>query len=146
MKLGEARLVLRDDSDLYLNVAFRWAVVLPEVSADVKIIAVDVNENVIVYGSDDFIERFETDEGIIRTRYFLKRRRIRSRVRGRGLRARLLGKYRGHEWRRIREIYYRATKEIIGKAREVGATVIVMEGLRRLNEEDKGSRELNGRI
>ena len=40
----------------------------------------------------------------------------------------------------------RATKEIIGKAREVGATVIVMEDLRRLNEEDKGSRELNGRI
>jgi hypothetical protein len=73
---------------------------------DAKVIAVDVNENVIVYGSDDFIERFETDEGIIRTRYFLKRRRIQSRVRGRGLRARLLGKYRGRERRRVSEIYY----------------------------------------
>jgi len=112
MKLGEARLVPRDDSDLYLNVAFRRAVVLPEVSADVKIIAVDVNENVIVYGSDDFIERFETDEGIIRTRYFLKRRRIQSRIRGRELRARLLGKYGGRERRRVREIYYKVARRL----------------------------------
>jgi putative transposase len=146
MKPGEARLVLRDDGNLYLNVAFRRAVVLPEIGADAKVIAVDVNENAIVYGNDDFIERFETDEGITRTRYFLKRRRIQSRVRGRGLRARLLGKYKGRKRRRVSEIYDRATKEIIGKAREVGATVIVMEDLRRLNEEDKGSRELNGRI
>jgi putative transposase len=99
-----------------------------------------------VYGNDDFIERFETNEGIIRTRYFLKRRRIQSKVRDKGLRSKLLGKYRGREWRRIREIYHRAAKEIINKAREVGATVIVMEDLRRLNEGDKGSRELNGRI
>jgi putative transposase len=146
MKPGEARLVLKDDGNLYLNVTFRRAVVLPEISADAKIIAIDVNENAIVYGNDDFIERFETNEGIIRTRYFLKRRRIQSKIRGRGLRARLLGKYRGHEWRRIREIYYKVAKEVIGKAREVGATVIVMEDLKRLNEEDKGSRELNGRI
>jgi transposase len=112
MKPGEARLVLKDDGNLYLNIAFRWAVVLPEVSADVKIIAVDVNENVIVYGSDDFIERFETDEGIIRTRYFLKRRRIQSMVRGRGLRARLLGKYRGRERRRVSEIYYKVARRL----------------------------------
>ena len=146
MKPGEAWLVLRDDGNLYLNVVFRQTIVLPEVGADAKVIAVDVNENVIVYGNDDFIERFETNEGIIRTRYFLKRRLIQSKIRGRGLRARLLEKYRGHEWRRIREIYHRAAKEIINKAREVGATVIVMEDLRRLNEEDNGSRELNGRI
>jgi len=89
---------------------------------------------------------FETNEGIIRTRYFLKRRWIQSKIRGRGLRARLLGKYRGREWRRIREIYYRAAKEIINKAREVGATVIIMEDLKRLNEKNMGSKELNGRI
>jgi putative transposase len=145
MKLGEAQLVLRDDGNLYLNVAFRRAVALPEVGADAKVIAVDVNENAIVYGNDDFIERFETDEGIIRTRYFLKRRQIQSRIRGRRLRARLLGKYRGREWRRIREIYYRAAKGIINKAREVGAAVIVMEDLE-VYKEDKDSKELNGRI
>jgi putative transposase len=145
MKPGEARLVLKDDGNLYLNVVFRRAVMLPEISADAKVIAVDVNENVIVYGNNDFIERFETDEGIIRTRYFLKRRRIQSRIRGRGLRARLLGKYKGRERHRVSEIYYRAAKEIIGKAREVGATVIVMEDLD-LHERDLGSRELNGRI
>jgi putative transposase len=145
MELGEGRLVLKD-GNLYLNVVFRRAVALPEVSANDKVVAVDVNENAIVYGNDDFIERLETSEGIIRTRYFLKRRRIQTKVRGRDLRARLLGKYKGREWRRIKEIYYKAVKRIIDKAKEIGATVIVMEDLRRLNEEDKGSRGLNGRI
>jgi len=146
MRLGEAWLVLRDDGSLYLNVVFRQTIVLPEVGADAKVIAVDVNENVIVYGNDDFIERFETNEGIIRTRYFLKRRRIQSKIRDKELRRKLLGKYKGRERHRVREIYYRAAKEIISKAREVGATVIVMEDLRHLNRKDKDSKELNGRI
>jgi putative transposase len=146
MKLGEARLVLKKDGNLYLNVVFRQTVVLPEVGADARVIAVDINENTIVYGNDDFIERFETNEGIIRTRYFLKRRRIQSKIRGKGLRARLLGKYRGRERHRVREIYHRAAKEIIDKAKKIGAMVIVMEDLRRLNRKDKDSKELNGRI
>jgi putative transposase len=137
--------VLKEDGDLYLNVVFRQAVVLPEIDADAKVIAIDVNENIIVYGNDKFIERFETDEGIIRTRYFLKRRRIQSKIRGRELQTELLGKYRGREWRRIREIYYRVAKEVVDKAREVGAIVIVMEDLE-VYKEDLGSRELNGRI
>jgi putative transposase len=145
MKPGEARLVLRDDGSLYLNVAFRQTVMLPEMGADAKVIAVDVNENVIVYGDNDFTERFETNEGILRTRYFLKRRRIQSKIRGRGLQAKLLEKYRGREWHRVREIYYRVAKEIIGKAREIGAKVIVMEDLE-VYKEDKDSKELNGRI
>jgi len=60
----------------------------------------------------------------------------------------LLEKYGGREWRRIREIYYRAAREIIGRALEVGATVIVMEDLKYLNKnkEGVGSRELNGRL
>jgi len=144
MELGEARLVLRDDG-LYLNVSFSQRVTLPEMSADAKVIAVDVNENVIVYGNDDFVERFETNEGIIRTRYFLKRRRIRSKIRGKELQRRLLEKYKGREWRRIREIYYKAAREIIGKALEIGATVIVMEDLE-IYKKDMGSKELNGRL
>jgi len=146
MKPSEAQLVLKDDGNLYLNVVFRQTIVLPEISADAKVIAIDINENVVVYGNDDFVERFETNEGIIRTRYFLKRRRIQTRVRGRDLRARLLEKYKGRERRRVREIYYKAVKRIINKAREVGATVIVMEDLRRLNERNMGSKELNGRL
>jgi len=146
MKPGEARLVLKDDGNLYLNVVFRRAVVLPEISADAKIIAIDINENVVVYGNNEFVERFETNEGIIRTRYFLKRRRIQSKIRGRGLRARLLGKYRGREWRRIKEIYYKAVKRIIDKAKEADVKIIIMEDLKHLNRKDKGSRELNGRI
>jgi putative transposase len=145
MKPGEARLVLRDDGNLYLNVAFRQAVVLPEINANTKVIAVDVNENIVVFGNNEFVERFETNEGIIRTRYFLKRRRIQLKIRSRGLRARLLGKYKGREWRMIREIYYNVAKKIIGKAKEVGAIAIIMEDLK-VYKEDKNSRELNGRI
>jgi putative transposase len=146
MELGEAQLVLRDDGSLYLNVVFRQTIVLPEISADAKVIAIDVNENVIVYGNDDFIERFETSEGIIRTRYFLKRQRIQTKVRGRGLRARLLEKYRGREWQRIKEIYYKAVKRIIDKAKEADVKIIIMEDLKHLNRKDKGSKELNGRL
>ncbi|MCF3653007.1 MAG: hypothetical protein L2C94_002415 [Aigarchaeota archaeon] len=40
-------------------------VTLLEINANVKIIAVDVNENVIIYGNEDFIERFETNEGLL---------------------------------------------------------------------------------
>jgi putative transposase len=137
--------VLKEDGDLYLNVVFRQAVVLPEIDADAKVIAIDVNENIIVYGNDKFIERFETDEGIIRTRYFLKRRRIQSKIRGRELQTELLGKYRGRESWRVREIHYRTAREIIGKALEVGATVIVLEDLE-VYKEDECSKELNGRI
>jgi putative transposase len=145
MRFGEAWLVLKDDG-LYLHVVFRQAVVLPEMGADAKVIAVDVNENVVVYGNDDFAERFETNEGIIRTRYFLKRRRIRSKIRGKELQKRLLGKYRGREWRRVKEIYYKLIRLGRWAAKEIAATIIVMEDLRRLNEEDKGSKKLNGRI
>jgi len=144
MGLGEARLVLGDDG-LYLNVSFSRTVTLLEISADAKVIAVDVNENIIAYGNDDFVERFETNEGIIRTRYFLKRRRIQSKIRGRELQRRLLEKYRGREWRRIRETYYKAVKEIINRAKEIGAAVIVMEDLG-IYKEHMGSEELNGRI
>jgi len=146
MKPGEAQLVLKDDGSLYLSVAFRQAVVLPEINTNVKVIAVDVNENAIVYGNDDFIERFETNEGIIRTRYFLKRRRIQSKIRSRGLRARLLEKYRGREWRRIKEIYYKAVKRIIDKAKEADVKIIIMEDLKHLNRKNISSKELNGRL
>jgi len=145
MMPSEARLVLKEDGNLYLNVAFHQKVNLPEISAEAKVVAVDVNENTIVYGNDDFVERFETDEGIIRTRYFLKRRRIQSRIRGRQLRKEVLEKYRGREWRRIREIYYKAAKEIISRAKEIGATAIVIEDLE-VYKKSVGSRELNGRL
>ena len=98
-----------------------------------------------MYGNDDFVERFETNEGIIRTRYFLKRRRIQSKIRGRELQRRLLAKYKGRERQRVREIYYRAAREIISRALEIGATVIVMEDLE-IYKEDKDFEELNGRI
>ena len=146
MRPSEIQLVLKRDGNLYLNVSFSQMVMLPEISVDAKVIAVDINENVIAYGNNNFIERIVTNEGIIRTRYFLKRRRIQTKIRDKQLQYRLLEKYKGREWKRIREIYYKAAKKIISRALEIGATVIVMEDLEQLNEEDKGSDELNGRI
>jgi len=116
MMPGEARLVLKEDGDLYLNVSFYQMVMLPEISIDAKVIAFDINENVIAYGNNDFIERIVTNEGIIRTRYFLKRRRIQTKIRDKQLQYRLLEKYKGREWQRIREIYYKTARKIIGKA------------------------------
>ena len=81
MEHDEAQLVLRDDG-LYLDVSFSQTIILPEPDTNARVVAVDVNENVIVYGNNDFVERFETNEGIIRTRYFLKRRRIQTKIRG----------------------------------------------------------------
>ena len=146
MMPGEARLVLKEDGDLYLNVSFSQMVMLPEISIDAKVIAFDINENVIAYGNNDFIERIVTNEGIIRTRYFLKRRRIQTKIRDKQLQYRLLEKYKGREWQRTREIYYKTAREIIGKALEIGASVIVMENLKHLREDDKCSKELNGRL
>jgi len=73
---------------------------------------------------------FETNEGIIRTRYFLKRRRTQLKVHGKQLRMWLLKKYKGREWRRIREIYYRAAKETINNTLEIGTAIIIMRILR----------------
>jgi putative transposase len=145
MGFSEARLVLREDGSLYLHIIFRQAVVLPEISADAKVIAVDVNENAIVYGNGDFVEKFETNEGIIRTRYFLKRRRIESKTRGRELQRNC--------WRSIVDgsgigsgrFTIKVAKKIIDKAKEAGAAIIVMEDLE-VYKEDLGSRKLNGRI
>ena len=47
MEHGGAQLVLGDDGNLHLNVVFFQMVMLPKVGADAKVIAVDVNENVM---------------------------------------------------------------------------------------------------
>jgi len=57
----------------------------------------------------------------------------------------LLAKYGRRERNRVREIYYKAAKKIIGKAKETGASVIVMEDLE-IHGKDMGSEELNGRL
>jgi len=121
MELNEARLVLKEDGDLYWYTIFHQRVTLPEISTEARVVVIDVNENVIVYSNNDFIEKIETDEGVIRTRYFLKRSRIQSKIRGKQLRKKLLERYKRRERQRIREL--------INKAKEVGATVLVMEDL-----------------
>ena len=146
MKPGESCLVLKRDGNLYLDAAFTQTIMLPEISADAKIIAIDINENTITYGNNDFTEKLETNEGIIRTRYFLKYRKIQSKIRSKQLRRKLFEKYRGREQHRIREIYYKAAKKIINKAKETGATIIIMEDIKHLNRKNKGSKELNGRL
>jgi hypothetical protein len=60
---GEARLVLKEGGNLCSHIAFSQTVVLLEIGMDAKAIAIDVDDNVIVYGNSDFVERFETNEG-----------------------------------------------------------------------------------
>ena len=61
---------------LYLKVVFSKIVELLEPND--KAIAVDINENNVVFGSESNITNTRTGERVIRTTYFLKRRKLQS--------------------------------------------------------------------
>jgi putative transposase len=141
MKIGEAWLVKAEDG-FYLKVTFSKTVELRE--SNEKIIAVDVNENNIAFGSEAQIRNVETKERAIRTAYFLKRRRLQSKPR---LNEKpLLTKYRGRERRRIGEIYHKVANEIVTGAIEARASVIVLEDIRNIRKRVRYSKALNGRL
>jgi len=47
---------------------------------DERAIAVDINENNVTFGTIDEVKKVETKERAIRTAYFLKRRRVQSKL------------------------------------------------------------------
>jgi len=75
MRIGQAWLVKRENS-LYLKIVFSKIIEL--LKPNDKAIAVDINENNIVFGSEKNITNIKTRERIIRTTYFLKRRKLQS--------------------------------------------------------------------
>jgi len=143
MRVGQAWLVKRG-SDLYLKVVFSKVVEVTEVNE--RAVAVDVNENNVAFGTMERVVNVETRERIVRTAYFLKRRRLQSKPR---LNEKpLLAKYRGRERRRVEAIYHKIAKEVVAKAKEVGASTIVMEDLENIRRKyRKGrSKAINGRL
>jgi putative transposase len=142
MKIGQAWLVKGED--LYLKVVFSKVVEVAEM--DGKAVAVDVNENNIAFGTLERVENRETKERAIRTAYFLKRRRLQSRPRLNE--KQLMAKYKGRERRRVEAIYHRIAKEVVAKAKETGASTIVMEDLEKIRRKHKKGRSkaINGRL
>jgi putative transposase len=141
MKIGQAWLVKSED--FYLKAVFSKVV---EVAMDGKAVAVDVNENNIAFGTAEHLENRETRERAIRTAYFLKRRRLQSKPRLNE--KQLMAKYKGRERRRVEAIYHRIAKEVVAKAKEAGASTIVMEDLEKIRRKHKKGRSkaINGRL
>jgi len=141
MKIGQAWLVKSED--FYLKVVFSKVV---EVAMDGKAVAVDVNENNVAFGTLERVENKETRERAIRTAYFLKRRRLQSKPRLNE--KQLMAKYKGRERRRVEAIYHRIAKEVVAKAKEIGASTIVMEDLGKIRRKHKKgkSKAINGRL
>jgi len=141
MKIGQAWLVKSED--FYLKAVFSKVV---EVAMDGKAVAVDVNENNVAFGTAEHVENRETKERAIRTAYFLKRRRLQSKPRLNE--KQLMAKYKGRERRRVEAIYHRIAKEVVAKAKEIGASTIVMEDLGKIRRKHKKGRSkaINGRL
>ena len=141
MKIGQAWLVKSEDG-FYLKVVFSKTVELVELNG--RTIAVDVNENNVAFGSMERVRNIETGERVIRTAYFLKRRRLQSKPR---LNEKpLLAKYRGRERRRVEYIYHKLANQIIAYAKEESASAIVLEDLKNMRKKSRGSKAINGRL
>ena len=141
MRIGQAWLVKSEDG-FYLKVVFSKTVELVE--SNEKAIAVDINENNVVFGSEERVSNIKTGERVMRTAYFLKRRRLQSKPR---LNEKpLLAKYRGRESRRVEYIYHKLANQIIAEAKELKASTIVLEELANIRKRIRRSKELNGRL
>ncbi len=141
MRPGQAWLVKSED-EFYLKVVFSKTIELLEPNG--KAIAVDVNENNVAFGLGDYITIIETGERAIRTTYFLKRRRLQSKLR---LNEKpLLAKYRGREKRRIEYIYYKIANHIISEARKTRASTIILEDLKNIRKKVRFLKAINGRL
>ena len=141
MRVGQAWIV-KNGKELYLKVVFSKEVEILEPNE--RAIAVDINENNVTFGTIDEVKKVETKERAIRTVYFLKRRRLQSKPR---LNEKsILAKYRGREWRRIKEIYHKLANEIIKMAREERVSTIILENLKNIRRRIKRTKELNGRL
>jgi putative transposase len=134
-RVGEAWLVKAEDG-YYLKVVFSKTVETVEPNG--RAVAVDVNENNVAFGTMERVMNVETKERIVRTAYFLKRRRLQSRPR---LNEKpLLAKCKGRERRRLEDIYHKVANEIVAEAIEAGASVFVLEDIRGIRRRIRYSR------
>ncbi len=138
-KVGQAWLVKRDD-EVYLNVVFSKNV---EIRDYKDAVGVDVNENNVTIATNQGFIMFETKERVIRTAYFLKRRKIQRKIRCRRVKAKLLAKYRDRERNRVLDLYHKVTNEIVKIALKTNSA-IALENLKEISM--NYSKELNGRL
>jgi len=108
-KIGQAWLVKKED-ETYLNVVSSKNV---EMGDCVDVIGVDVNENNVTIATNQNFITFVTRERMIRTAYFLKRRKIQSKIRCKRVKAEVLTKYRDRERNKILDIYHKIANEIV---------------------------------
>jgi len=110
-KVGQAWLIRKDDNR-FLNVVFRKEV---EIGMPIDVIGVDVNENNVTTAKSNGFERRVTREKNIRITYFLKRRRIQSKIKTGKKRKTLLSKYGRRETKRILDVYHEVANWVVKK-------------------------------
>jgi len=140
-KVGQAWLIKKDDN-IFLNVVFRKEV---EIGMPIDVIGVDVNENNVTIAKSNGFERRVTREKNIRITYFLKRRRIQSKIKTGKTRRKLLSKYGRRETKRILDIYHKITNFVVEEALKT-SSAIALENLKNIRKKIKFSRNMNGRL
>ena len=140
-KIGQAWLIKRNN-DLFLNVVFSKEV---EVEKPINVIGVDVNENNVTIAKPNDFERRVTGEKNIRIAYFLKRRRIQSKIKGGEIRRKLLAKYGEREKNRVLDVYHVVANWVVKEALKSNSA-IALEDIKNIRKRIKFSREMNGRL
>jgi len=140
-KVGQAWLVKKVDG-IYLSVVFSKNV---EIRDYRDVIGVDVNESNITTATNQGFTTFETRERVIRTAYFLKRRKIQTKIKCRRVKAKVLAKYRDRERNRVLDIYHKVANKIVKVALKTNSA-IALENLKEIREKINYSKELNGRL
>jgi len=93
---------------------------------------------------DDF-DKTITKEKTIRTAYFLKRRKIQSKIKTGKTRRKLLAKYGEREKNRVLDVYHKVANCIVKKALK-NNSAIALENLKNIRRKIKYSSEMNGRL
>ncbi len=140
-KVGQAWLVKRDDGT-YLNVVFSKNV---EIRDCRDVVGVDVNENNVTIATNQNFIRFETRERVIRTAYFLKSRKIQTKIKCRRVKVKILAKYRDRERNRVLDIYHKLANEIVKIVLKTNSAM-ALEDLKEIRKKISYSKELNGRL
>jgi len=135
-------LLLRRGGKYYLALCYEREVepVPPE-----DVIGVDVNENNVTVCLGDRVVMFVTHEREIRTAYWLKRRRIQSKIRTGKRREQLLAKYGRREKERMKHVYHVVAKTIVQFAVE-RRCAIALENLKYIKKRIRYTREMTGRL
>jgi len=140
-KIGQAWLV-KKGSEVFLNVVFSKNI---EIDYCRDVIGVDVNENNITIALFDGFKKKTTREKNIRIAYFLKRRKIQSKIKTGKTKRKLLSKYGERERNRVLNAYHKVANWVVKKALKT-SSAIALENLKNIRKKIKFSREINGRL